>query len=105
MPQFDVHRNPGVHRDLIPFVVVVQSRRLDGYSRRLVVPLLRGSALPDLDPGLAPRFRVEDTDVVLNPLELISVPRERLGPPIASLRADGDRIIAAIDMVISRAWG
>jgi hypothetical protein len=39
MAQFDVHRNPGRHRDRIPFVVVVQSSLYDGYRRRVVVPL------------------------------------------------------------------
>jgi toxin CcdB len=30
MAQFDVFRNPGVRRDAIPFVVVVQSAVFDG---------------------------------------------------------------------------
>jgi hypothetical protein len=31
MAQFDVHRNKGVLRDSIPFVVVVQSAQFDRY--------------------------------------------------------------------------
>jgi len=45
MPQFDVHRNAGKHKDTIPFVVVVQSSRFDAYRRRVVVPLVRASAI------------------------------------------------------------
>ena len=31
MPQFDVHRNIGQHKETIPFVVVVQSEQFDSY--------------------------------------------------------------------------
>lgn len=104
MAQFDVHRNRGVRQDEIPFVVVVQSQRLDAYARRVVVPLVRGGAVSALEPSLNPAFRVDGIDVVLHPLEMVSVAVERLGEPVASLASEGDRIIAAIDVVISRAW-
>jgi hypothetical protein len=45
MAQFDVHRNPGRHRDSIPFVVIVQSTLYDDYRRRVVVPLVNKSSL------------------------------------------------------------
>jgi len=45
MAQFDVHRNPGRHRDSIPFVVIVQSSIYDDYRRRVVVPLVNKSSL------------------------------------------------------------
>lgn len=104
MAQFDVHRNPGPRRDEIPFVVVVQSPRLDSFGRKLVVPLLMCSAVAATDSSLNPRFRVEDLEVFLHPLEMVSVAVGRLGEPIGSLRAEADRITAAIDIVISRAW-
>lgn len=105
MPQFDVHRNLGAQRGVIPYVVVVQSRRLDRSRRRLVAPLVMASAIDAVDPTLNPKFCVESVEVVLHPLELVSVPVDRLGPHVGSLAADADRIIAAIDLVISRAWG
>jgi len=40
MAQFDVHRNPGRTRTGTPYFVIVQSRRFDGYPRRVVVPLV-----------------------------------------------------------------
>lgn len=104
MAQFDVHRNLGASRREIPFVVVVQSRRLDAYRRRVVVPLVATSAVGAVEPNLNPRFVVEDVEVVLHPLEIVSIPVERLGERVGSLVAEGDRIIAAIDVVISRAW-
>lgn len=105
MAQFDVHRNRGAQREVVPYLVVVQTRRLEAYPRRLVAPLLCADALNATDPNLTPTFRVEGRDVVLNPLEMVSVPVAHLGEPVASLHSEGDRIIAAIDVVISRAFG
>lgn len=45
MAQFDVHRNPGRHRDNIPFVVIVQSSLYDSYRRRVVVPSVNKSSI------------------------------------------------------------
>ncbi|HEY4254632.1 MAG TPA: CcdB family protein [Roseomonas sp.] len=104
MPQFDVHRNPGRNRIAVPFVVVVQSRCFDGHARRLVAPLLAtGMAGSASFPELVPRFHIEGQDVVLDPLQLQTVPRDQLGPAIASLAEDAaaSRIIAAIDIVLA----
>ncbi|MBP0465072.1 CcdB family protein [Roseomonas sp. PWR1] len=108
MAQFDVHRNPGRLKDAIPFVVIVQSRRFDAHARRLVAPLLAADAAgADRYPDLAPRFTIEGRGVVLDPLQLQTVPREVLGPRVASLAADAHaaRIIAAIDAVLSTSAG
>lgn len=105
MPQFDVHRNTGRHRDTIPFVVVVQSSLYNDYRRRVVVPLVRKELVgPIVDPGFNPTFSIEDTDVVLHPLEIVSVPIGQLGAPIGTLSNSGDQIIQAIDQLLSRAW-
>jgi toxin CcdB len=48
MAQFDVHRNKGALRESIPFVVVVQSAQFDSYRRRVVVPLVRRTVLPQV---------------------------------------------------------
>ena len=45
MAQFDVHHNQGLQRDTMPFVVLVQSGKYDSYRGRVVVPLVRRSAL------------------------------------------------------------
>jgi toxin CcdB len=108
MAQFDVHRNPGRNRVAIPFVVILQSRRFDAHARRLVAPLL-ATSMPETAryPEVAPRFRIEDQEVVLDPLQLQTVPREVLGPVIASLADDAasSRIIAAVDVVLSTTAG
>jgi toxin CcdB len=105
MAQFDVHRNVGRHKDAIPFVVVVQSTQFDDYRRRVVVPLVRASILGGTElPHFNPTFKVRATAVVLHPLEIVSVPSDKLGPKVGSLSAEGERIIAALDELLSRAW-
>ena len=106
MAQFDVHRNSGKQRDSIPFVVVVQSALFDGYNRRVVVPLVKESELSSAThPRLNPRFKIQNVTVALHPLQIVSVPKRALGDPVDSLAAESDRIIAALDEVLSRAWG
>jgi toxin CcdB len=104
MAQFDVHRNPGKQQAVIPFVVVIQSRRFDLSRRRVVVPLVLQSLIPAADHRLNPTFDIEGKQVALNPLQIVSIAVDRMGQRIGSLRADGDRIIAAIDLLVSRAW-
>jgi toxin CcdB len=105
MAQFDLYCNLGARRTDIPFVVIVQSRMFDDSARRVVVPLLKAAAAPPRPTSLNPIFEVEGIRVVLHPLQIASVPIGQLGPKIGSLAAEGDRIIAALDLVITRAWG
>lgn len=108
MAQFDVHRNPGRNRDAIPYVVVVQSRRFDGHARRLVAPLLAAGAVgAGSYPEMAPRFEINGSTVILDPLQLQTVPAAALGAPLASLADDqhASRIISAIDVVLSTSHG
>jgi toxin CcdB len=105
MAQFDLHRNLGARRADTPFVVIVQSRMFDDAARRVVVPLLKKTAAPPRPTSLNPIFEVEGEPVVLHPLQIVSVPFGQLGPKVGSLAAEGDRIIAALNLVITRAWG
>jgi toxin CcdB len=54
---------------------------------------------------LNPTFEVEGTSVVLHPLEIVSVARNKLGPFVQSLADEGQQIIDALDEVITRAHG
>jgi toxin CcdB len=105
MAQFDVHRNVGKHSDSIPYVVVVQSSLFDEYSRRVVVPLVKASAVGEIaNPRFNPTFKIGRTPVVLHPLEIVSVAEDKLGKPVASLAAEGHLIVGALDELLSRAW-
>ncbi len=106
MAQFDVHRNTGKNQDAIPYVVLVQSAIFDGYRRRVVVPLVRKSVLGVIsDQRFNPSFKIERIEVVLHPLEIVSVPNEKLGEFVKSIAKDGSRITDALDVLLSRAWG
>lgn len=45
MAQIDVHRNKGRHQATVPYLVIVQSSQFDSYRRRVVVPMVRASAV------------------------------------------------------------
>lgn len=53
---------------------------------------------------LNPAFVVEGVEVVLNPLEIVSVAVEQLGERVTSLADEGDTIVAALDQLFSRVW-
>jgi len=106
MAQFDVHRNIGRQRGAIPYVVVVQSSLFDKYRRRVVVPLVRRSELENsnafVGSRMNPVFTVEGVEVVLHPLEIVSVALEQLGEKVDSLAQNGDRITDALDELLTR---
>jgi toxin CcdB len=103
MAQFDVHRNPGRHSESIPFVVIVQSTLYDEYRRRVVVPLVTKASLGKVaNARFNPTFRIRGVSVVLHPLEIVSVAGENLGEKVGSLEEEGDRIIAALDELLTR---
>lgn len=85
---------------------MVQSALFDEYTRRVVVPLVRATAIGATpNPRFNPTFKVGRTSVVLHPLEIVSVAVDQLGPPVASLATEGNRILGALDDLLSRAWG
>jgi toxin CcdB len=93
----------------VPFVVIVQSTLFDGYRRRVVVPLRRSAALPK-QPAMAssrmkPIFRIEKIDVVLHPLDMVSVAVGQLGERVGSLAEHAQAIADALDELFTRFWG
>jgi toxin CcdB len=105
MAQFDVHRNLGKHKEHIPFVVVVQSSQFDSYRRRVVVPLVRATAIGKIAyTAFNPTFKIRGTTVVFHPLEIVSVPVDQLGAKVGSLHDESQLIVAALDELLTRAW-
>lgn len=109
MPQFDVHLNPGPQQGTVPMVVVVQSALFDGYRRRVVVPLVRRSALPAgasvVATRMNPVFEMVGQTLVLHPLDMVSVALEQLGPVVGSLAEQSQVISDALDELLTRSWG
>ncbi len=103
MPQFAVYRSPGRIEDIL-YVVQVQSTRLDQRLGRVVLPLVRCGYGAPQDHALTPHITVQEQVVYANPLEMATVPVTRLKEVIEILAdSDQDRIIRAIDEMISRA--
>ena len=109
MAQFDVHRNKGPLKDAIPFVVVVQSSLFDRYRRRMVVPLVLRTVLTGQAATVGSRnnpvFEVEGVDVVLHPLDMVSIAVDQLGEHVSSLGEQGQTIADALDELLTRSWG
>jgi toxin CcdB len=102
--QLDVDRNPGRNKIVIPFVVVVQSNQFREATHRAVVPLVAASTFGSPDSDVGPHFVIDGRTVVLDPLQITNVPGEVLGPSVASLTGEGDRVMRALDILLSRAW-
>ena len=109
MAQFDVHRNTGVTKNIVPYVVIVQSKLFDGYKHRVVVPLRRKETLPtELRKSrsrLNPAFTIEGQDVVLHALDIVSIEAAKLGAYVTSLHDSGYAISDALDELFTRTWG
>ena len=97
MAQFDVCRLPHWGGD---FVVDVQSGFLDELDTRAVVPLVRAGqvkAIRDLTTGVEC-----DGEFYVAAVHLMApVPATLLRQPVGSLRASRDRIVRAVDMLLS----
>jgi toxin CcdB len=68
------------------------------------VPLLAARVFGSPDSDVGPHFLVDGQTVVLDPLQITNVPRAMLGSPIASLTEEDDRVMRALDILLSRAW-
>jgi toxin CcdB len=107
MAQWDVYVNPSPRmRDVLPYVVVLQSDLLDPLDTRLVAPLARRlhsrSATPNrLPQRLSPRLEVAGESLELLIQELAPMPARVLRDPVVNLRGAAHKIIDALDTVIS----
>jgi len=105
MAQFDVYVNPNpASRDVVPYVVDVQSRLLSAAATRLTLPLRRWSpAHAGLPRRLVPEVRVLKEAFVLYAHQAAAVETRLLKKPVTSLAGQSADIVGAIDAVISGA--
>ena len=89
--------------------MLVQSSLFDRYKRRVVAPLVLRQGMRGQSSAagtrLNPVFQVEGLDVVLNPLEIVSLSLDQLGLHVGSLADQGQAIADALDELFSRSWG
>jgi toxin CcdB len=97
MAKFDVH----VTRDTGALVVDCQSDLIDYFDTRFVVPLVPPKDSSGVIPRLTPTFSIDGEKMVMATQFAGSVPKQVLGPAVASLAAHDFAISAALDMLIS----
>ena len=89
-----------------PFVIVLQSNDFARMPTRVVAPLVRPGAMPELgtdQAGVAPALVVRGRRYVLNPFDLATLAVHRLGDLIGSFVDDEEakrRIQDALDIVL-----
>jgi toxin CcdB len=102
MAQFDVYENPNEEtKQLIPYLLDVQSELLKALATRVVVPLVAASAVGKPIQHLNPQFTVRHTSVFMSTAELAGVPVRSLGEKVGSLREQRHEIIAGLDFLFT----
>ena len=102
MAQFDVYINPNpATRELIPYLLDVQTDLLDSLATRVVVPLVVTEQAGKAAKQLNPQFQINGIAVTMSTPELAGVDNRLLGEKVASLKAKRDEIIAALDLLFT----
>lgn len=102
MAQFDVYINPNAAtRNLIPYLLDVQTDLLSDLGTRVVVPLVVVEEMGVVMKQLCPRFTLEGREVVMSTAELAGVPSRSFGQPMASLQNQRAEIVAALDLLFT----
>jgi toxin CcdB len=47
---------------------------------------------------------IDGISVILHPLEIVSIPNEQLGDFVVSLSDEGQKIVEALDELLTQAW-
>lgn len=80
----------------------MQSRLLDGFATRVVIPLLPLNDAPKSPVRtLNPIFVVDGSSYMLMAQNIATVPLKQLGTPVGSLAAERDDVVRAIDALLS----
>lgn len=99
MAQFDVYRLPRGASSAL--VVDLQNRLFEGLATRVVAPLYPLKAKDQPILRLNPVIEIEGQPYLLAIQEMASLRAKSLGAKVASLEAERDEIVAAIDFLIT----
>ena len=99
--QFDVLENPirALRADR-PYLVCIQHDHLGHLKTRLTAPLANKRVIAE-ESRLHPAISVERKSLFLLPHDLLALPLRLLGEPVANIEAGRERIIAALDLVLT----
>ncbi|MEI9992323.1 MAG: CcdB family protein [Rhizomicrobium sp.] len=99
--QFDVYRNPlRGGREQRPYLLVVQHGLFADRPTRVVVPLVVAAAIRP-ERRLNPSLRVLGKPFYLSPTEIITLPIRHLRDHVDNLESERDRIVAALDVLLT----
>lgn len=99
--QFDVFQNPdSATATDYPLFIILQSDAVDQLSTRVVAPLISPRSMK-LFEKLLPRVIVDRKQYVIAIPDLGVMPIAQIGPVVASLGAERERIIAALDLLFT----
>ena len=104
MPQFAVYRNRNpASRTRFPLLLDIQSDLLEGLATRVVVQLaLATSAARSRSMRtLTPILKFEGKEFLMLMPQVAGIPACELGPTAGHLASDRDKIIAAVDFLLS----
>ena len=102
MNQFDVFANPFPRsRERQPFLVALQSNLLARTLDTVVVAPLEPAGSGTFADRLNPQLIVDGQPFALVAQEIVTVRKAGLGAPRASVAAERDKIIAALDLLFT----
>jgi len=100
--QFDVYANPFPRsRERQPFLVVLQSDVLTRNLDTMVVAPLEPAASSTFADRLNPPVEIEGNAFVVITQEIVTVRKSVLGTPRASIAAERDNLIRALDLLFT----
>ncbi len=102
MAQFDIYENQNPEtKELIPYLLDVQTDLLDDLTTRVVVPLYTVAAMGKPAKYLNPQFKIKRDTVIMSTAELAGVNLHILGEKVCSLKEHRTEIIAALDFLFT----
>jgi toxin CcdB len=100
--QFDIVPNPFPRsRERQPYLVALQSDILTRNLDTLVVAPLEPASSSTFADRLNPQVEIDGNAFVLITQEIVTVRKSVLGKPHASIAAERDKIISALDMLFT----
>ena len=103
MPQFAVYRNRNpASRTRFPLLLDIQSDLLETLATRVVVPLAPASAARARSMRtLTPILKFQGKEFMMLTPQVAGIPARELGPIAGDLASDQNKIIAAVDFLLS----
>lgn len=102
MAQFDIYQNLSPRsKNRIPYLLDIQHDLLSQLTTRVVIPLVLRETMSIPADILNPVFIIEGRNVVLSTAELAGIDKKQLGSVITNINQDRDKIIAAIDLLVT----